>query len=178
VKAKAEFANADESLFPNQFVNARLLLDVLRDATVIPTSSLQRGANGLFVYVVAPDRSVSVRVIKTGPTEGERVAVTSGLKVGETIVTDGADKLREGSKVELPGDAPATGNTAQGEGQQGERQRGQGQQREGQQGQGERRRRDGSGGPGSGKPANGNPPATTPAKPASGADAKPADGRQ
>lgn len=173
VKAKAEFANADESLFPNQFVNVRVLLDVLHDATVIPTSALQRGANGLFVYVVAADRSVSVRAIKAGPTEGERVAVTSGLQIGEKVVTDGADKLREGSKVELPGDAPAAGNAAQGEGQQGERQRGQGQQ-----GQGERRRRDGSGGPGAGKPAGGNPPATTPEKPASGNNAKPADGRQ
>ena len=75
-------------------MNVRVLLDVLHDATVIPTSALQRGANGLFVYVVATDRSVSVRQIKTGPTEGERVAVTSGLKIGETIVTDGADKLR------------------------------------------------------------------------------------
>jgi len=172
VKAKAEFANADESLFPNQFVNVRVLLDVLHDATVIPTSALQRGAGGLFVYVVATDRSVSVRQIKTGPTEGERVAVTSGLKIGETIVTDGADKLREGSKVELPGDTPPAANAAQGTGQQGERPRGQGQQ-----GQGERRRRDGSGAPGTGKPADGTQPATgKPQTPAT--DAKPADGRQ
>ena len=172
VKAKAEFANADESLFPNQFVNVRVLLDVLHDATVIPTSALQRGANGLFVYVVAADRSVSVRAIKTGPTEGERVAVTSGLKVGETIVTDGADKLREGSKVELPGDTPPAANAAQGAGQQGERQR-----PPGPQGQGERRRRDGSGGPGTDKPADGAHPATgKPETPAT--EAKPADGRQ
>ena len=172
VKAKAEFANADESLFPNQFVNVRVLLDVLHDATVIPTSALQRGANGLFVYVIATDRSVSVRAIKTGPTEGERVAVTSGLQIGETIVTDGADKLREGSKVELPGDAPPAANAAQGAGEQSERQRGQGQQ-----GQGERRRRDGSGAPGTGKPADGGQPATgKPETPAT--DAKPSDGRQ
>jgi multidrug efflux system membrane fusion protein len=172
VKAKAEFANADESLFPNQFVNVRVLLDVLHDATVIPTSALQRGAGGLFVYVVATDRSVSVRQIKTGPTEGERVAVTSGLKIGETIVTDGADKLREGSKVELPGDTPPAANAAQGTGQQGERPRGQGQQ-----GQGERRRRDGNGAPGTGKPADGTQPAAgKPQTPAT--DAKPADGRQ
>ena len=172
VKAKAEFANADESLFPNQFVNVRVLLDVLHDATVIPTSALQRGANGLFVYVIATDRSVSVRAIKTGPTEGERVAVTSGLQIGETIVTDGADKLREGSKVELPGDAPPAANAAQGAGEQSERQRGQGQQ-----GQGERRRRDGGGGAGTGKPADGTHPTTgKPETPAT--EAKPADGRQ
>jgi len=172
VKAKAEFANADESLFPNQFVNVRVLLDVVHDATVIPTSALQRGANGLFVYVIATDRSVSVRAIKTGPTEGERVAVTSGLQIGETIVTDGADKLREGSKVELPGDAPPAANAAQGAGEQSERQRGQGQQ-----GQGERRRRDGGGGAGTGKPADGTHPTTgKPETPAT--EAKPADGRQ
>jgi multidrug efflux system membrane fusion protein len=114
---------------------------------------------------------VSVRAIKTGPTEGERVAVTSGLKVGETIVTDGADKLREGSKVELPGDVPPAGNATQGEGKQSERQGAKGEQHDGQQGQGERRRRDGSGGPGTGKPADGKP--ETPAT-----EAKPADGRQ
>jgi len=107
VKVKAEFANDDESLFPNQFVNVRVQLDVLRNAIVIPTSALQRGANGLFVYIVAADRSVSQRKIVTGPTEGERVAVTNGVQVGEVVVTDGADKLREGGKVELPGDVPA-----------------------------------------------------------------------
>jgi multidrug efflux system membrane fusion protein len=106
VKAKAEFANDDGSLFPNQFVNVRLMLDVMHDATVIPTSALERGSGGLFVYVVQPDKTVSVRAIKTGPTEGERVAVTDGLQVGEVVVTSGADKLRDGSKVELPGDAP------------------------------------------------------------------------
>jgi multidrug efflux system membrane fusion protein len=106
VKAKAEFGNDDDSLFPNQFVNVRLMLDVLRDAIVIPTSALERGSGGLFVYVVQPDKTVAVRNIKTGPTEGERVAVTDGLEVGEVVVTSGADKLRDGSKVELPGDMP------------------------------------------------------------------------
>ncbi len=106
VKVKAEFANDDESLFPNQFVNVRVLLDVMRGATVIPTAALQRGSDGLFVYVVNPDKTVSVRNIKTGPTEAERVAVTSGLQPGEVVVTDGGDKLREGSRVSLPGDAP------------------------------------------------------------------------
>lgn len=107
VKAKAEFANDDEGLFPNQFVNVHLLLDVLRNAIVIPTSALERGSEGLFVYVVQPDHTVQVRNIKTGPTEGEKVAVTDGLKVGESVVTSGADRLRDGSKVELPGEEPA-----------------------------------------------------------------------
>ncbi len=175
VKAKAEFANVDESLFPNQFVNVRVLLDVLHDATVIPTAALQRGANGLFVYIIAADRSVSVRMIKTGPTEGERVAVTSGLQVGEKVVTDGADKLREGSKVELPGDAPAPAGTtaasAQGQGRQGSG------QATGQQGQGQFRRRDGAGTPGAAGPDSANPKTARPGPPSS-TDAKPADGRQ
>ncbi len=106
VKSKAEFANDDEGLFPNQFVNIRLLLDVMKNAVVIPTSALERGSAGLFVYIVQPDHTVQVRNIKTGPTEGERVAVTDGLKVGETVVTSGADRLRDGSKVELPGEEP------------------------------------------------------------------------
>ncbi len=106
VKAKAEFVNADEGLFPNQFVNVRLLLDVMKNAIVIPTSALERGASGVFVYVVQDDHTVQVRNIKTGPTEGEKVAVTDGLKVGETVVTSGADRLREGSTVELPGEEP------------------------------------------------------------------------
>jgi membrane fusion protein, multidrug efflux system len=169
VKAKAEFANADESLFPNQFVNVRVLLDVMKGTTVIPTSALQRGAAGLFVYVVKPDRTATVRVIKTGPTEGERVAVTSGLQVGETVVTDGADKLREGSSVELPGDAPPAADTAaktaQGQGRQG-----------GQPGQ--HRQRDAAAKPaetGSDvSPANAKPAA----KGAVDANGKPADGKQ
>jgi multidrug efflux system membrane fusion protein len=122
VKAKAEFANDDESLFPNQFVNVRVLLDVLHGATVIPTSALQRGSSGLFVYVVGDDGTVSVRDIRTGPTEGERVAVTDGLKPGETVVTDGGDRLREGSKVTLPaegGKGAASGAGASGEGDAG-----------------------------------------------------------
>jgi multidrug efflux system membrane fusion protein len=102
VKAKAEFGNDDQALFPNQFVNIKLLLDTLHGVTIIPTSALQRGSNGLFVYVINDDHTVSVRVIKTGTTEGERVQVTDGIKPGEMVVTDGGDRLREGSAVTLP----------------------------------------------------------------------------
>jgi multidrug efflux system membrane fusion protein len=152
VKVKAEFANEDEALFPNQFVNARLLLDVLRNVTVIPTSALERSSDGLFVYVVKPDHTVTVRNIKTGVTEGERVQVASGLSAGEIVVTDGADRLREGAKVELPGEAPqqmaAAGNAAPGEGQgRGQWRQGQGQgaqgQGDGQRGQGQHRGKSG-----------------------------------
>jgi membrane fusion protein, multidrug efflux system len=107
VKLRALFGNQDYLLFPNQFVNARLLVDVLTDATVIPSAAVQRGAQGTFVYVVQPDRTVNVRPVKLGPTQGERVAVTEGVKPGEALVVDGADKLREGARVLLPGDTPA-----------------------------------------------------------------------
>lgn len=106
LKAKAEFANDDESLFPNQFVNVRVLIDTLHNATVVPSTALQRGADGMFVFLVQPDHSVTQRKLVTGPADGDRVAVISGLKPGDLVVTDGADKLREGSKVQLPGEAP------------------------------------------------------------------------
>ncbi len=100
-KLRAQFDNEDGLLFPNQFVNIRLLVDVLRDATVIPTSAVQRGAPGTFVYVVKPDSTVAVQTIKIGPSEGQKVAVQSGLSPGDRVVTDGADKLRDNAKVSL-----------------------------------------------------------------------------
>ena len=103
VKLRARFGNEDYLLFPNQFVNARLLVDVLQGATVIPGSAVQRGAQGTFVYVVQADETVTVRPVKLGPTLDQRVSVDGGIKPGEVVVVDGADKLREGAKVELPG---------------------------------------------------------------------------
>lgn len=100
-KLKAQFTNEDESLFPNQFVNIRLLIDTLRDAILIPTAALQRGSQGIFVYVVNNDLSVSVRQVTPGPALGETTSIAKGLNAGEKVVTDGADKLREGGKVEL-----------------------------------------------------------------------------
>jgi membrane fusion protein, multidrug efflux system len=99
LKLRAQFANESQNLFPNQFVNIRLLVDVLHNATVIPTSGVQRGAPGTFVYLVNPDSTVSVRKIELGPIDGERQAVSSGLAPGDRIVVDGADKLRDGAKV-------------------------------------------------------------------------------
>lgn len=101
VKLKAQFRNVDNSLFPNQFVNVRMLVDMIRNATVIPTAAIQRGTQGTFVYVVKTDNIVTVRPIKLGPTQGEHVAVDTGITPGEMVVVDGADKLREGAKVEL-----------------------------------------------------------------------------
>ena len=170
VKAKAEFANDDEGLFPNQFVNVRVLLDVLHDAIVIPTSALERGSGGLFVYVVQADHTVKVTNIKTGPTEGERVAVTDGLKVGDVVVTSGADRLREGSRIELPGEEPQPAGKGGDNAQKRAGNRGDGQPGQGR-APGEHRRRDG-GGVDTGAPGSKVGDGDAPAKPA---DAKSAD---
>jgi multidrug efflux system membrane fusion protein len=105
VKLRAQFDNKDEALFPNQFVNVRLLVDTLQDATVIPSAGVLRGAPGTYVYMIKPDETVTVQKIALGPGDSDRVAVIDGLKPGDRIVVDGADKLRDGAKVTLPGDA-------------------------------------------------------------------------
>jgi membrane fusion protein, multidrug efflux system len=107
VKLRAQFDNNDEALFPNQFVNVQLLVDTLQGVTLLPSAAIQRGAPGTFVYVVKPGDTVSVQAVKLGPGDGERVAVASGIAAGDTVVVDGADKLREGAKVTLPGTAGA-----------------------------------------------------------------------
>jgi multidrug efflux system membrane fusion protein len=123
VKLRAQFSNDDYALFPNQFVNARMLVDTLRDATVIPTAAVQRGSQGTFAYVVQSDNTVTVRPVKLGPTQGEIVAVESGLTPGESVVTDGADRLREGARVEIA-DRSARPDKPGGKGEGGRRKRG------------------------------------------------------
>jgi len=108
LKLRAEFANEDDSLFPNQFVNVQLLIDTLHDATVVPTSAIQRGAPGTFVYLVNAD-TVTVRPVTLGPASGERVAIQEGLAPGDRVVVDGADKLRNGARVVLRGADESTG---------------------------------------------------------------------
>jgi multidrug efflux system membrane fusion protein len=106
VKLRASFENADSALFPNQFVNIQVLQELLENQVVMPNSAVRRGApNGVvttFVYVVKPDSTVSVRPITLGVVDGERAAVTAGLAVGEVVVTEGGDRLRDGAKVLLP----------------------------------------------------------------------------
>jgi multidrug efflux system membrane fusion protein len=116
VKLRAQFANDDESLFPNQFVNIKLQVDVVHDATLVPTAAIQRGAPGTFVYLVNQDETVSVRPVTVGPNDVDRTSISSGLAAGDRVVVDGADKLRDGAKISLrgpdsnaqpPGAAPA-----------------------------------------------------------------------
>ena len=102
LKLRALFENKDGMLFPNQFVNTKLLVDTIHNAVIVPSASVQTGSVGQFVYVVKPDNTVTVRVVKVGPIDGERTSIVSGLEAGETVVTDGADRLREGAKVVIP----------------------------------------------------------------------------
>jgi multidrug efflux system membrane fusion protein len=108
LRFKAEFPNDDGALFPNQFVNARLELDVHHGVTLIPAAALQRGTQGTFVYVVKPDQTVDVRPVTVGVTEGDLVSVDSGVAPGELVVVDGTDGLRAGRTVTMraPGAAP------------------------------------------------------------------------
>jgi multidrug efflux system membrane fusion protein len=101
LKLKAQFGNEDGTLFPNQFVNVRMRVDVKHGATIIPAAAILRGTVGAFVYVVKDDNTVAVRKIKPGTVEGLNSAVEDGLAPGEVVVVDGHDKLRDGAKVDV-----------------------------------------------------------------------------
>jgi len=123
VRAKARFANNDNKLFPSQFVNLRLTVNTIRDAVLVPVTALRHGANGDYVYVLNPQaRTVALRTVTRGESSVDKVQIRTGLKVGEQVITEGADRLRDGASVVLPGDRPA-GARGQGQGQR----RGQGQ---------------------------------------------------
>jgi multidrug efflux system membrane fusion protein len=109
VKFRAIFANPDQMPFPNQFVNVELLVETLRNIDLMPSSAIQRGAPGTFVYRVEPDHTVAVQKVRLGPSDGQRVAVLSGLQPGDVVVDDGADRLKDGAKVMLPAAAGAGG---------------------------------------------------------------------
>jgi len=99
IKLRAIFKNDDAALFPNQFINVKILVDVQKDAVVIPVAGLQRGSKGDYVYVLVDGDSVTVRPVKSGYVDGDVVVIARGLDAGEVVVTDGTDKLREGAKV-------------------------------------------------------------------------------
>lgn len=101
VKLKAVFENHDNALFPNQFVNVRLRAEVRPHALVIPLAAMQRGQPGTFVYLIKPDQTVTIRVIKAGPSQDDALIVESGLKAGDRIVLDGVDRLKEGAHVSV-----------------------------------------------------------------------------
>jgi membrane fusion protein, multidrug efflux system len=107
VKAKARFANSKLALFPSQFVNVQLLVRTIENAVVVPVTAVRRGTSGDYVYVVNSDaRTVSLRPVQRGQATVDKVAITSGLKAGERVITEGADRLKDGASVTLPGDQP------------------------------------------------------------------------
>jgi membrane fusion protein, multidrug efflux system len=118
VKLKAVFPNQDLSLFPNQFVNARLLVDTQQNASLVPTAAIQRNAQGTFVYVIKPNETAAVQTVTVGTTDGSLAAV-QGVQPGEVIAVSGFDKLQDGAKVKVangPGGANASANNGSGNG--------------------------------------------------------------
>jgi multidrug efflux system membrane fusion protein len=109
VRAKARFANTDGVLFPNQFVNLRLKLRTIDNAVVVPTSAVRNGSEGDFVWLIAEDHTVSQRKIKRGTAADDMIQIVEGLQIGDRVVTEGGDRLKEGAKVQLPGETPASG---------------------------------------------------------------------
>jgi multidrug efflux system membrane fusion protein len=99
VKMRAMFDNPNGALFPNQFVNVRLLVNTLHNQTFVPASAIERGSQGAFVYIVQPDKTVAMRTVTLGPPDGDKIAIVKGLNPGESVVTDGADRLRDGAEV-------------------------------------------------------------------------------
>ncbi|HBZ07083.1 MAG TPA: efflux transporter periplasmic adaptor subunit, partial [Massilia sp.] len=121
VRAKARFENADSKLFPSQFVNLRLQVRTIEDAVVVPVNALRHGADGDFVFVLnEQQKTVSMRPVKRGQATADRVQVTEGLKPGERVITEGADRLKDGAKVTLPGERPQGAQGAQGQRRQRE----------------------------------------------------------
>jgi membrane fusion protein, multidrug efflux system len=126
VRLKAQFPNKDGKLFPNQFVNVRMVVDVLKGAVAVPSAAVQRGAQGTIVYVVKEDDTVALRPVAIGATQGALAAVESGLQAGERVITDGVDRIREGARVEVtepgagqraPGAAPSAAPRGEGKGE-------------------------------------------------------------
>lgn len=110
LRLKAEFENRKSSLFPNQFVNVRLLVDTMRNQVIIPSAAVQRGSQGTYLYAVKPDNTAEFRLVTPGVTEGIETSISKGLQEGETVVTDGTDKLQPGSPV-APKPEPARPST-------------------------------------------------------------------
>jgi multidrug efflux system membrane fusion protein len=99
VQVKAVFPNEDNALFPNQFVNARLLLDLHQGATLVPAAAVQRNAQGAFVYLLKPDQTVTIQAVSVGTTDGDTAEILKGLEPGEVIAVDNFDKLQQGARV-------------------------------------------------------------------------------
>jgi multidrug efflux system membrane fusion protein len=113
VTLRATFANDDEALFPNEFVNVQMLVDTLQKVVLVPTSAVQSGAPGNYVYLVNQNQTVSVHKVTPGPSNGKFTAILSGLNAGEQVVTDGMDRLSDGAKIRVSQPHPAGASSAE-----------------------------------------------------------------
>ena len=111
VRAKARFNNTKLALFPSQFVNVQLNVRTIKDAVVVPVAALRHGNTGDYVFVLKDDRTVALRQVTKGQATVDKVQIATGLQIGERVITEGADRLRDGSRVVLPGDSPGAGRT-------------------------------------------------------------------
>ena len=116
LKLRAIFPNTDETLYPNQFVNARMVVQTLANVAIAPVAAIQHGAPGDFVFLIKPDNSIAVQKVQTGVTNGDRIQILSGVKAGDTVVVDGADRLREGMRVRISDQNDGAKNTNNGPG--------------------------------------------------------------
>jgi multidrug efflux system membrane fusion protein len=112
IRAKARFANEDTALFPSQFVNVQLQVDVIHDAVTVPAAAIRHGPNGDYVYVVDAEQVATMRAVTVGPASDDAVSIATGLKAGERVVTEGGDRLTDGTRVRLPDAAPGAGPSA------------------------------------------------------------------
>ena len=112
LKLRGKFDNSDGGLFPNQFVNVRLMLDTAHDQLIVPAAAVQNGASGPFVYLVGADHKANTRLVTTGSVDGDRIAITKGVQEGDVVVVDGADQLRDGAVVKVPDASPAAAGAA------------------------------------------------------------------
>lgn len=112
VTLRARFENDNEALFPNEFVNVKLLVDTMQNAVLVPTAAVQTGAPGDFVYLVNANNTVSVHKVKIGPSDGKNTVIVSGLSQGNIVVTDGTDRLNDGAKIQPAKPRPASGASA------------------------------------------------------------------
>ena len=116
VRAKSRFENTDGVLFPNEFVNVQLQVDTLKQAVVVPTNAIRHGPQGDFVFVIDQDNTAHITLVKVGPTSEDRVSIPEGLKAGDRVVTEGGDRLTDGSVVHLPGQQTGAPGAPPGEG--------------------------------------------------------------
>jgi len=120
VRAKARFPNDEGNLFPSQFVNVTIVVDTMKQAVTVPVTAIRHGAQGDFVFLMTPEQTARLQLVKLGPSDGTRAVVTQGVKAGDTVITEGADRIDDGARVNLPGQPPGGGQDGERKARTGE----------------------------------------------------------